>query len=640
MSPGPFEDLRRSGQLAALSPTGEALHCVQPGSDGAAAEVQGILGRDPSLARLVQQLASRAAGDSGASQGGLDELIEERGAGPVRIMGIGFSLALCNRSGVSESPDYDSFWSLALARATACAALARELKAADPREAFHLGLLYEVGALALARVYPLEYSGLLELSPVPEGEDRLELERGLFGIDHLATSVSLFNHHGFPPELGQAVLTASAWMAERPATEAKPACDLAACLWAADRVAHVLVRGGGEIRTLGEALGIEMETFVSLGERVVQEWGEWGDLLRIPTRQLPSFADLARVEAGQDESASDLMAEFSPEASERTRILAVDDDPVSLRLLTKYLESGDYEIFTARNGREALDLALHVDPQIIVSDWMMPEMDGLELCKALRRFTAGRHIFFILLTGREEEERVVEAFEAGVNDFVSKPCRHKLLLARVRASERFIRLWRQHEQGQSLLRRSLGEKSELTRKLSQAAFTDVLTDLPNRRYAMHRLEEEWSSAQRNGTQLSVIMVDIDFFKGVNDVHGHDTGDSVLRSTARVLNENTRGGESAARLGGEEFLIICPGSGMREAQRCGERVRAAVEANHMHTDSFQGRVTISVGVAELCSQTVDVDHLLRLADEAAYKAKSRGRNRVVCTRLGLQIEGDD
>ena len=132
---------------------------------------------------------------------------------------------------------------------------------------------------------------------------------------------------------------------------------------------------------------------------------------------------------------------------------------------------------------------------------MMPEMDGIELCKALRRSVAGRRIFFMLLTGREEEEKVVEAFDSGVDDFVSKPFRSRLLLARVRASERVIELQRRVEEDKRRLREHLAERSALMRRLRAAAQTDVLTELPNRRYALRRLGEEWSSSSRKSSPL-------------------------------------------------------------------------------------------------------------------------------------------
>jgi len=628
MSHGPFEELKDSGRLAALSPAGSKLHHMKRRGECILEEVQGALQEDNGLGELVLDLAARTCASGQAAASDLGELLARHDVELVRSMGLGFAVALCNRAGVCEHLDYDRFWSTALARASASAELARELCAADPTQAFVAGLLADVGHLALASVYPKEYGGLLTLSPRPDRFELQQLERGLFGLDDHEATLGMLAHYGIPEELIEAVRAAQELEGRTLEAGELLDRDLATCLWAAARISTALGGQPEPAAGLAGPLGLDSDGFHVIGDRIAQEWGEWGDRLRIPTQPVTSFARLVAEDGGLDSSGEAVSEVEHVVVEEKLRILAVDDDPMSLRLLTRYLERGGYEVQTACNGREALDAALYSDPHIVVADWVMPEMDGLELCKALRRYNAGRRIYFLLLTGREEEDRAVEAFEAGVNDFVSKPFRPKRLLARVRASERVIQLWRQHEEDKACLREALREKNALARRLRAAAFTDVLTELPNRRYAIRRLGEEWARSERSGTPLSVIMIDIDFFKEVNDVHGHDVGDTVLRDTARVLYENTRGSESACRLGGEEFLIICSGSDLEQAAQCGERVRVAIEENHVTDGGFADHVTISVGVAQRMLDTVDVDNLLRLADEAVYEAKHAGRNRVI------------
>jgi diguanylate cyclase (GGDEF)-like protein len=265
---------------------------------------------------------------------------------------------------------------------------------------------------------------------------------------------------------------------------------------------------------------------------------------------------------------------------------------------------------------------------MIVADWVMPEMDGLELCRALRRFDAGRRIFFMLVTGREEESRMIEAFEAGVDDFITKPFRPKPFIARVRGATRMIALRNELEQEKHRLRAELGRTKLLTRKLSMAALTDMLTELPNRRYAIKRLADDWANAERTGKPLSVIVVDIDNFKTINDTYGHDVGDEVLRATAALLEKGTRKGESACRFGGEEFLIICHDCDIEAAAQCAERIRRSIADTTFRCGEFEGGITISAGVAERMPSVRDLDHLIKIADEATYAAKDRGRNRTV------------
>jgi diguanylate cyclase (GGDEF)-like protein len=308
------------------------------------------------------------------------------------------------------------------------------------------------------------------------------------------------------------------------------------------------------------------------------------------------------------------------------RILAVDDDPVSLRILEHHLTKDGHTVQRAMNGRQALIMALESSPQMIVTDWNMPEMDGLELAKSLRRSNESRGTYILLLTGREEEDRVVEAFDAGVDEYVVKPFNPKILLARVRAGQRMIELREQVESDRQLRDRQVAEMAVLNRKLEAAAMTDVLTKLPNRRYAMRRLEDELNGALAAGAPLSVIMIDIDHFKQVNDRFGHDMGDLVLRETATVLRNTTRKGDYVCRLGGEEFLVICTKASLPQCAMTAERIRAAVE-EHIIGFGFERAVTVSLGAASLECGARTVDELLKLADRRVYAAKAAGRNRV-------------
>jgi diguanylate cyclase (GGDEF)-like protein len=310
-------------------------------------------------------------------------------------------------------------------------------------------------------------------------------------------------------------------------------------------------------------------------------------------------------------------------------VLVVDDEPTSLRLVDALLKKEGHEVTTATNGHEALALALENPPQMVVTDWMMPGMDGVQLCRHLRSNDAGRDLYILILTGRSEEERIVEAFEAGADDHVAKPVNQKLLLARIRPGVRVIKL-------QESLRAQVRQKEEANRKLAVekrrfkvASMTDALTELPNRRYAMKRLEKEWATSERSGLPLSVILLDIDHFKKVNDTYGHDVGDEVLKSTANAIHRVLRTSDTCTRMGGEEFLVICPGTPLDGAVLLADRIRAAVEANDVPWKGFdQRKVTISLGVGCTSLAGIDsIDELLKIADEAVYPAKGQGRNRV-------------
>ena len=316
------------------------------------------------------------------------------------------------------------------------------------------------------------------------------------------------------------------------------------------------------------------------------------------------------------------------------RVLVVDDDPAALRLLEEHVSTGGYDVVTAGNGTEALNIVLTEPPSMVITDWMMPEMDGLELCRTIRESEGIGFIYIMVLTAHADKDRAVEAFEAGADDYLSKPADRKELLARLRAAERIIKLTRALDKRESQVRRYNAEiaitNAKLTaanEKLQQMATTDELTRLVNRRAAMTKLEGYWAAADRHGGVLSCIMLDVDDFKRVNDTHGHAIGDQVLKATAAALAKVARSGEDVCRLGGEEFLILCPNSTAAQAAVGAERMRMAVEGTIIRLGDLELTMTISAGVAERLEGMSSPDDLLKAADEALYTAKRSGRNRV-------------
>jgi diguanylate cyclase (GGDEF)-like protein len=311
---------------------------------------------------------------------------------------------------------------------------------------------------------------------------------------------------------------------------------------------------------------------------------------------------------------------------ERT-VLVVDDDPVMVRLLEKHLTSVGYKVLKSDNGEDALRLVLSEGPCIVVTDWEMPGMDGLDLCRAVRSAEGVGIIHIIMLTSYSEKHRVVEAFDAGADDYLSKPFDRGELLARIKAGTRVVDL------EADLARRSLeihkinAELTVLNNKLEKMATTDELTELSNRRHAMERLQEIWSTTQRYGQALSCVMLDVDHFKRVNDTYGHHVGDIVLHRIANILEKETRVGDLVSRHGGEEFLVICPNSNTEETCEMAERLRLMIEATSIATEHTSLNITVSMGVAERGELTLHEDELLKKADDALYLAKSNGRNRV-------------
>ncbi len=309
------------------------------------------------------------------------------------------------------------------------------------------------------------------------------------------------------------------------------------------------------------------------------------------------------------------------------RILVVDDDPSVQRLLGKYLGDAGYEVVQAANGREAISLLGRHGIKLVITDWMMPEMDGISLCRAIRSLESVSFVYVIVLTGHTDKERVVEALEAGADDFLSKPVHRQELLARLHAGVRILRLEEALANQNLLVHKANAEMALLNQKLEQIATTDELTGLANRREALARLGELWAQSRRYGQPLACVMIDIDHFKRCNDSYGHAAGDAVLNQVAHTLKRSVRTGEIACRVGGEEFLIICPNSTAAAAAQLAERVRQRAQDARVRYGGNELRVTISAGVAECSPGDSSPDALVKAADNALYNAKRSGRNRV-------------
>ncbi len=324
----------------------------------------------------------------------------------------------------------------------------------------------------------------------------------------------------------------------------------------------------------------------------------------------------------------------SMDDSKRKKLLVVDDDPMQLALMKKLLSAMEHEVLTASNGTEAMRIILGEEPRIIITDWYMPEMDGIELCKTLRKHEGVRFVYIIMTTAQGGEDLMIEALDAGADDFVRKPIRQAELLARLRAADRIVCAESDLARRTRDLHRINAEMALTHQKLNRAneqlrrmATTDELTGLLNRREMIERIEQFWASLLRYDQNFSCIMLDIDHFKNFNDTHGHAAGDKVLKVVAQVLRANCRKTDLVGRVGGEEFLILCPGVKGEGAAVCAEHLRAAVEQNAIEYEGAPLLVKISLGVAEACKAYGNHDMLLKAADQALYESKARGRNRV-------------
>ena len=297
-----------------------------------------------------------------------------------------------------------------------------------------------------------------------------------------------------------------------------------------------------------------------------------------------------------------------------TEILVVDDDATTRARLQNLLQRNGYTTELAEDGASAWSLLKRKHFSFILTDWAMPNVDGLTLCQRIRDADYPDYTYIILLTGHTEKRKVERGLDAGADDYITKPFDSGELLARVRVGVRILALQRQ--------------MSEQRRKLEELASLDGLTGVLNRRALETRLDEAFSLARRRNHPISVAMLDLDRFKAVNDTYGHQAGDVVLQETARRIKDVTRDYDSVGRFGGEEFLVVLIDAAQDAAHTIAERIRRRIGEEPV---CFEGRpipVTTSIGVASSHHHQQSVQSLVALADASLYEAKRKGRNRVV------------
>ena len=313
------------------------------------------------------------------------------------------------------------------------------------------------------------------------------------------------------------------------------------------------------------------------------------------------------------ESVTAITSETSP------AILLAEDDPVTRMLMTRFLKNAGYEVDAVADGAEALDKMTARYYPMLITDWEMPQMDGIALCKAVRNMQLDGYVYALLLTARDGKEHVIAGLEAGADDYLVKPVHEPELIARLNAGRRIL-----------ALEHSLRVANQRNRILS---ITDALTGAYNRRYLMEQLPREFERCRRYAYPVSVLMCDLDHFKQVNDQRGHAAGDDVLQQFAARAQRSIRSSSDwMVRYGGEEFLIVLPETAHAGGMKVAEKIRALIGAAPFTTRAGDVAVTVSVGVASTGPTGPDlslkVEALIRAADECLYKCKIASRN--VCS----------
>ncbi len=315
------------------------------------------------------------------------------------------------------------------------------------------------------------------------------------------------------------------------------------------------------------------------------------------------------------------------EEQEKVKALIIEDDENQRDIVKKILSNINLEVLEASDGRDAEKYLYNPDISIIISDIYMPYKDGFETCKMFKSRETFKHVPFIALTTRGNMENLKKVLELGANDFINKPFSIDEFVSRIKVQLRLKKYYdeiQKHIAEEERLNMSL---IDLNEKLNSMAITDYLTGVYNRRYIMEYLKTELEKCKRYNHDLSIMIIDVDHFKKINDTYGHKSGDEVLKYICNLISENIRQSDVFGRIGGEEFLIVFNDTDVENASNKAEKIRSLIEKSKVEDNGKEISITISAGVTEYTKDD-HVDSIVNRADQALYNAKEDGRNKII------------
>lgn len=621
-----FEQLKASGDLP--SPKGVALAVMRltQQDNVSMAELTKLIRSDPAFVGRLIKAANGIIGYGRRPIASIQDALTILGMPAVRNMALGFSLLNNYRDGACEGFDYQGFWASSLLAAVSLQTVTLRTRVAAPDETYCLGLLARVGELAIATLYPHDYSRICQ-----EGRGNLtlmlELEAHTFAMTSAELGAAMLSDWGLPRLFADTAFNVAAACSGQYVEGSRQAvlehslsfARLLGSLCQTPEPRREALRQ--DLLKAGSRLMFDEAAVVSLTDDALREWNDWGGLLNLATDACSPFErkeESVPAVPGQENG----LEEF--EAPEGLRVLLAEADAAVRSALSRALQSAGYAVAEAGDGFSATELALDFHPDMMLLGWQLPDISALELLATLRRTRIGRAIYVVLLTDNGSEETMLAAFDGGADDILIRPVSMRLLLARLAAGRRLSALHFEVEQDREEIRHFAAELAVSNRRLQQAAQTDSLTGFPNRRFFLEKLALEWSETLRSHRSLSCIMLDIDYFKQINDTHGHDAGDRVLQRVASGIRSCIRSNDILARIGGDEFVVLCPDSALGAALACAERIRRAVAAIDI---DIRFPLGISAGVACRDAEIRDAEALIKCADQGLYRAKQAGRNSV-------------
>jgi two-component system cell cycle response regulator len=617
-----FDELKADDKLP--SPKGVALKILEVArrSESSIDDIVKLVKSDPVMTGRILRYANASHGGSLRHLASVAHAVAFLGMHRVRQIVLGFSLIDGYRDGRCEAFDYPAYWARSLATAVAAQHLAA-LAHCPPDESFSCGLLARIGDLALATLFPQQYSALLQRKL--SGMQLLEAEHTSFGIDHTQLTYFMLSDWGFPDVFAKAVLHHEQ-PADHPFGAGSRIGTICAAIHLAGQVGVILTaeqpQRWKQVPALvndAAQLGIGEADVPEILEKSHADWLVWASEIGLrvaPVTNLPELfvAQGAEISVGQEAELGALHLKI---------FLLIDDRNRRHRLASLLRDIGIPHIIDA--AKDSTDALLRTaDYDLVIVDCSGVSESPLPYLK--RVFAdRSRAPYVIALLAIDDEPNATRLLATGAADFLTYECSKEALIARLGAAQRLLAL-----QGLVLAERELaltasGEWARNTRRLLHEALTDPLTQLPNRRYGLDRFAQEWSVATSNNLPFACLMADIDHFKQVNDNHGHDVGDLVLKQVSAAIERVCRRGDVVFRYGGEEFCIICVGAAESDAEQCAQRILNAVRSGSFGASATPLQITLSVGYSVRTPSVASQEELIHRADIALYQAKNAGRN---------------
>ena len=622
-----YQQFKASGQLPSPSGAALAVMSLLQRDDYQIEDLVRLVKSDPAIAGQLLKISNASIYGHARPIVSLAKAVTTLGATRVGVLVLGLSILQSHSRARCPQFDYPLFWSRALATAISAQALAPYAKLAG-EENFTAGLLCNIGELALASIFPDRYGEII--AAAGSVSQRIALEQRTFDTDRRELGATMLREWRLPE-----VLIAGVFYSETPDeaefSEGSRSFLVTQSLHVSLALADICVAKETErwemvpnLFVKAARLGIDREELTSLADKIFTGWREWGEMLKIQTHDIPPFGQLLsspppKVIGPRSTSAA---------APGSRSVLLVTQDSSESAAIAFSLESNGYQVQRATSGADGLSIALLESPELVLVEMRSPGMDATEFCRALRASPLSTGSYIVVICGREDEDKLAMAVDAGADDFLLRPITPLTLAARLRAADRVMHLQTEVQRERYNLAQSAAEWAGSNRRLTLVAMTDLLTRLPNRRHGLDFLAAEWALAHGNNLPMACLMIDIDHFKQINDEFGHESGDTVLAALSNRLKSSARSEDMVFRYGGEEFCVVCPGTDRNRALDIAERIRQNVAALSCRLGESETSVTVSIGVAAV-SPPYDSreETLIPDADAALYRAKQQGRNRV-------------